>query len=88
MRLPDHLFREPSGIFYFRPTVPKSLREVVGKRDIWKSLHTNEPATAKARAYVLSARYPEEFKTMKPKLDDVLQAARASQRINCNCPTA
>lgn len=49
MRHGDHLYRRPSG-YYIRVIVPASLRPTVGKREIHRSLRTNDYGTARLRA--------------------------------------
>ncbi|MDE0855477.1 MAG: hypothetical protein OSA97_13750, partial [Nevskia sp.] len=57
MRLASHLKRSPLGVYYFRLIVPKSLRPLVhGQREIKRSLHTRDPATARRLAYMLWAQ--------------------------------
>jgi Transcriptional regulators len=57
MRLAHHLLRHRSGAGHFRLTVPRDLHAALGLRIIKKSLGTHDPVTARAWAYVLSARY-------------------------------
>ena len=57
MRLPHHLLRHKSGVFYFRLIVPRDLVGTLGKKVIKRSLGTREPGIAKAYAYALGAQY-------------------------------
>lgn len=87
MRLPHHLTQEPSGVFYFRLTVPKALRQALSKREIWHSLQTKDPAQAKRLAYAWSAYYLETWGNMKqPKLEDVLAAAQDARKYELTLP--
>jgi len=61
VRLAHHLKRLPTGVYYFRLTVPESFRAVYGCREIKQSLRTRDPVQAKAIAYRLSAHYANEF---------------------------
>lgn len=65
MRLAHHLWRDTSGIWYFRWVVPRRLREVLGRSLIKQSLRTRDPAIARAWAYLLSARYAQIFATAR-----------------------
>ncbi|WP_425991022.1 DUF6538 domain-containing protein [Brevundimonas sp. TWP2-3-2] len=44
-----HLVQQ-RGRLYYRRRVPEALREVVGKKEIWRSLGTDSPTVAKRRA--------------------------------------
>ena len=46
-RLPEHLQRSESGIYYFRMRVPDNLRAIVGQREFRRSLKTFSLAEAK-----------------------------------------
>jgi integrase len=65
MRLAHHLWRDRTGIFYFRWVVPRRLREALGKSLIKRSLRTRDPALARAWAYVLGAQYAQIFATAR-----------------------
>jgi len=43
-------------IYYHRITVPHSLRELLGRREVWQSLRTSDLNTAKTRAAICEAR--------------------------------
>lgn len=57
MRLPHHLIRHSSGVWYFRQSVPPDLRKLFGVRVFKKSLRTHDPAVARVCAYALGAQY-------------------------------
>lgn len=85
MRLPHHLVRSPSGLFYFRLKVPADLRAVFGVAIVKISLHTRDPRQAQVCSYALSMRYAQAFaecrgaampKFPPPPLDDILQSDR------------
>lgn len=63
MRLAHHLWRDTSGIWYFRVVVPRRLREALGRNLIKQSLRTRDPVQARAWSYVLSARCAQIFAT-------------------------
>lgn len=63
MRLAHHLWRDTSGIWYFRVVVPRRLREILGRSLIKQSLRTRDPVQARAWSYVLSARCAQIFAT-------------------------
>jgi integrase len=66
MRLASHLKRSRHGVFYFRLTIPESLRPLfAGRREIKRSLFTRDPALARSLAYVLSARYCGTLKEIR-----------------------
>lgn len=61
MRLAHHLWRDTSGIWYFRVVVPRRLRESLGRSLIKQSLRTRDPIQARAWSYVLSAKCAQIF---------------------------
>jgi integrase len=61
MRLAHHLWRDTSGIWYFRVVVPRRLREALGRNLIKQSLRTRDPIQARAWSYVLSAKCAQIF---------------------------
>lgn len=61
MRLAHHLWRDTSGIWYFRVVVPRRLREAVGRSLIKQSLRTRDPIQARAWSYLLSAKCAQIF---------------------------
>ena len=46
MKIPSYLQRNRYGIFHFRRAVPECLRNIIGKREIVRSLRTREPCEA------------------------------------------
>jgi hypothetical protein len=48
MRLPHHLLRHKSGVFYFRLIVPRDLQAVFGKKVIKRSLGVRDMRLARA----------------------------------------
>ncbi len=63
MNLPHHLQQHPSGVFYFRLTVPKHLQQQFGRKVIKQSLGTRNPAEAKLLAYGLAAYHLPTLRT-------------------------
>lgn len=61
MRLAHHLWRDQSGIYYFRWVVPRDLQASFGKTIIKCSLRIREPGVARAWAYLLGAEYAQLF---------------------------
>jgi integrase len=54
MTLSSHVLRR-GGVYWFRIRVPKRLRTVLGRRELWRSLRTLSPAEARRRAMHLAA---------------------------------
>jgi len=73
MRLAHHLLRHPSGVWYLRLIVPKSLRPILSLAIIKRSLGTKDPVVARAWAYALGARCAQ-------KLANVRKASEARMR--------
>lgn len=66
MRLASHLKRSRHGVYYFRLTIPETLRPLFGgRREIKRSLATRDPALARSLAYILSARYGGNLKELR-----------------------
>ncbi|UPG85350.1 hypothetical protein L2Y94_18910 [Luteibacter aegosomatis] len=61
MRLAHHLWRDTSGIWYFRVVVPRQLQAALGRSLIKQSLRTRDPVQARAWSYVLSAKCAQIF---------------------------
>ena len=61
MRLAHHLWRDTSGIWYFRVVVPRRLRAALGRSLIKQSLRTRDPVQARAWSYALSAKCAQIF---------------------------
>lgn len=57
MRLPHHLLRHKSGVFYFRLIVPRDLQVLFGKKVIKRSLGVRDMRLARLYAYELGAQY-------------------------------
>lgn len=71
--------------------MPESLRPVFGRQQIRQSLQTKDPKLAKAWAYVLSAKFLDEFRQCRNpmagfKLEDLIKAASNGQRYELNLP--
>ncbi len=47
--------------FYARCIVPASLRQLLGRREIWRSLDTSDPAAAELRSNIVVGRTPALF---------------------------
>lgn len=62
--LATHLKTSRHGIFYFRYTVPASLRTLFGKKEVLYSLHTRDPAKARKLAYTLTSQTNALFEKM------------------------
>lgn len=68
MRLPQHLLRHKSGMWYFRIIVPRDLHAAFGKKVIKRSLGTREPAIAQASAYTLGAQHAQAIAQAREEL--------------------
>lgn len=68
MRLPHHLLRHKSGMWYFRIIVPRDLHAAFGKKVIKRSLGTREPAIARAYAYTTGAQYARAIAEAREEL--------------------
>jgi integrase len=83
MRLPHHLIRVPSGIYYFRMRVPADLTDRIGIPFIQVSLRTRSPQVAKVYSYNLSLRYAEAFAALRgtamPKAPPSIESLLAAQ---------
>jgi len=55
-----HLIRRGRGIYY-RRRVPDALREIVGKREVWRSLGTDSPTVALRRSPQVAAEIERDF---------------------------
>lgn len=64
------LIRRPSGYSY-RRKIPTLLREVVGKSEIWFSLHTNNKVIANNRACVIHSSTNVFFAKLKKVFDEM-----------------
>lgn len=60
-KLPGLMTRKRSRMWYYRAIVPRGLRELYGKSQIWVSLETEDRAEAEAAWYEASARMRDEF---------------------------
>ena len=72
-------------VFWFRWTVPESLRAAFGRREIWRSLRTTDPALARRKAdqlldalYAQSARFEDQARSAKAaaSLPEAVQVIR------------
>lgn len=62
MALATNIVKRPgSSSYYVRVTVPVDLREVYGKRQIWKSLSTASASEAKSKAPAIVMEFQAEF---------------------------
>lgn len=61
--------RAGSASYYARLAVPKELREVMGKRELWQSLGTKDAREAKARVAAVLARWHDEFAELRRRRD-------------------
>jgi integrase len=59
-----YLFRKSSGLFCFRRGVPESLRPILKKREILKSLGTHDPTLALKRLAAVAAETEATFKAL------------------------
>jgi len=53
------------GVYRYRKSVPKDLREIIGKSEIIKSLYTREEKTALLKAIPLDKHYKELFRKLR-----------------------
>jgi integrase len=79
MALASNIVRRPgSSRYYVRVTVPKKLQVFLGKKELWKSLGTSDPHTARAKALPIMSGWYAEFEALaarrEPSAAD-LQAA-------------
>jgi integrase len=55
------------GQIYYRRRVPESLREIVGRREIWRSLRTDSPTVASRRSHVVAAAIERHFEAARSR---------------------
>lgn len=67
MRLPHHLLRHKTGVFYFRLIVPRDLQALFGKKVIKRSLGVRDMRLARLYAYELGAQYAHAIATARGK---------------------
>jgi hypothetical protein len=60
MPLAKHLTRR-EGTYYFRMRVPRNLLSLVGKKEIFYSLRTKDPAEAKRLSHIHSYNFSKCF---------------------------
>ena len=68
--------RQGSAVYYARRVVPKDLRAVYGKTNLWLSLHERELEAAKPKDRLQQVKWDEEFAAARSSL-----AARAAPRL-------
>ena len=62
MALATNIVKRPgSSSYYVRLTVPADLREIYGRRQIWKSLGTASATEARAKAPTIVKAFQDEF---------------------------
>jgi hypothetical protein len=64
LHLPTH-FVIRGGRIYYRRRVPRSLREIVGRREIWRSLETDSPTVALRRSHQVAASIEHTFEAAR-----------------------
>ena len=62
------LQKRSSGVWYFRPMVPKALRPAVGKLEVVRSLRTRSAPEARRRAAAIAARTSRAFDRARRRL--------------------
>ncbi|MDC9823970.1 tyrosine-type recombinase/integrase [Devosia sp. ZB163] len=62
---PTNLHRRPSGIYYARIHIPTDLVQVIGKKDKWVSLRTNDPEEAKRRLIAVQDEWATTFEDLR-----------------------
>jgi integrase len=62
-----HLVRK-GGRIYYRRRVPEALREIVSKREVWKSLGTDSPTVALRRSLRVAATIEHEFEVARSQV--------------------
>ncbi|MDX2336656.1 site-specific integrase, partial [Brevundimonas vesicularis] len=60
------------GQIHYRRRVPESLRGVVGKKEIWRSLGTDSPTVAKRRALRVAAEVKHEFEVARSRVGHIV----------------
>ncbi len=68
-KFPGLMTRKRSRMWYYRATVPRGLRDLYGKSQIWVSLGTEDRAEAERAWYEVSARWRDEFERKQFELD-------------------
>ena len=63
---------EKRGQIHYRRRVPESLRGVVGKKEIWRSLGTDSPTVAKRRALRVAAEVEHEFEVARSRVGHIV----------------
>ena len=69
-RLPSNLHRNRHGALYFRLTVPEDLRNVIGQREIYRSLHTCGVREAAHAAQTLRIAFRAIFSDLRIRMSD------------------
>lgn len=67
MALSSHVFKR-GGVFHFRVRVPSRLRAVVRRRELWRSLRTNDVETARHRGARLAALTGGLWRALTPTM--------------------
>ena len=67
MALVTCVFRR-EGVFYFRTRVPARLRGALGRREVWRSLRTHDPRTARRRAGLLQSSIDALWTAIRPSM--------------------
>lgn len=69
-KFPGLMTRKRSRMWYYRATVPRGLRDLYGKSQIWVSLGTEDRAEAERAWYEVSAKWRDEFERKQFELDN------------------
>lgn len=69
-KLPGLMTRKRSRMWYYRATVPRGLRDLYGKSQIWVSLGTEDRAEAERAWYEVSAKWRDEIERKQFELDN------------------
>lgn len=78
-----YLFEKPSGALYYRQGIPKDLRSFFkGKREIVKSLGTNDEKLALEKIATLAAETDQQFKMLRSSSNDRKKAEHFLQSLN------
>ncbi len=83
MSSPAYLQLSKNNIYYFRRVVPLKLRELIGKREIYKSLRTRDPKKATILARVYALQYEEEFMKLSDDMS-ILDFIHEMREHGCN----
>jgi hypothetical protein len=90
MRNPTYLLKSRHGIFYFRMTVPKDRKKLMGKSEVKKSLKTRDPQIALKRARKMAVEWDKKegaiLENANAQMHTEIQNIPVSKIINIKLP--